>query len=110
MKEKVTRGSHNIFADIGVPEPETALIRSQIMSRITEIIEERGLSQTQAGKILGLKQGRVSELMNGKLSLFSLEHLYRLLNTLEQDVEIIIKPKSENEKAATTSILLAVQP
>ncbi len=110
MEGKVTKGSHNIFADIGVPEPETALIRSQIMSRITEIIEERGLNQAQAGKILGLQQGRVSELMNGKLSLFSLEHLYKLLNTFEQDVEIIIKPKSANEKVAMTSVLLAVQP
>ena len=108
MKEKVIRGSGNVFKDIGLPEPETALIRSKIMTRVTEIIKERGLNQQKAGKILGLQQGRVSELMNGKLSLFSLEHLYRLLNALEQDVEIIVKPKLENEKAATTSLVLAV--
>lgn len=108
MKDKVIRGTGNVFADIGVPESDTALIRSQIMSRITEIIKERELNQGQAGKVLGLKQGRVSELMNGKLSLFSLEHLYKLLNALEQDVEIIIKPKTASEKVATTSVLLAV--
>lgn len=109
-KDKVTKGNDNIFAEIGVPEPKATLIRSQIMSRITEIIKERGLNQTQAGKILGLDQSRVSQLMNGKLSLFSHEHLYKLLNSLEQDVEIIIKPKSENEKSAITSLLLAMQP
>lgn len=110
IKQHVTRGSKNIFADIEIADSESALIRSQIMSRITDIIQERGLTQMEAGKILGLKQGRVSELINGKLGLFSLEHLYKLLNALEQDVEIIIKPKSRNEKAAVTSVLLAVQP
>lgn len=108
MKEKVIKGSKNVFADIGVPEPDTALIRSRLMSRVTEIIKERGLSQGEAGKMLGLEQGRVSELMNGKLSLFSLERLYKLLNALEQDVEIIVKPKTANEKVATTSVLLAI--
>lgn len=110
MSEKITRGSSNVFQDIGVSDPERTLIRAQIMSRITEIIKERGLNQTQAGKILGLTQSKVSNLMNGKLSVFSLEHLLRLLNALERDVEIIIKPKSPYEKVATTSVLLAVQP
>lgn len=110
MKEKVTKGSNNVFADIGITQPDTALIRSQLMSRIAEIIKDRGLKQGEAGKLLGLEQGRVSELMNGKLSLFSLEHLYKLLNALEQDVEIIVKPKTANEKVATTSVLLAIQP
>lgn len=110
MKEKVIKGSQNVFADIGVHEPDTVLIRSQLMSRITEIIKERGLRQKEAGKILGLEQGRVSELMNGKLGLFSLEYLYKMLNALEQDVEIIVKPKTANEKVATTSVLLAIQP
>ena len=110
MREKVTRGSGNVFQDIGVSDPERTLIRAQIMSRITEIIKERGLSQIQAGKILRLTQPKVSNLMSGKLSVFSLEHLFRLLNALERDVEIIIKPKSPHEKFATTCVLMTVQP
>ena len=107
MKERITRGSGNVFKDIGLPDPEAALVRSRIMSRVTEIIKKQGLTQKEAGKILGLKQGRISELMNGKLSLFSLEHLYKLLNALERDVEIIIKPKTKYESRATTSVLFA---
>ena len=45
--------------------------------------------------------------MNGKLSMFSLDHLFELLNALDRDVEIIIKPKSKEEKFATTHVLLA---
>lgn len=108
MSEKIIRGSGNVFKDIGVSDPERRLIRAKIMSFITEIIKERGLNQTQAGKILNLTQPKVSNLINGKLSMFSLEHLFQLLNALEEDVEIIIKPKSANEAMATTSALLAV--
>lgn len=110
MNEKIVKGNGNVFKNIGVSDPERTLIRAQIMSHITEIIKERGFNQTQTGKILKLTQSKVSNLMNGKLSIFSLEHLLRLLNALERDVEIIIKPKPPHEKVATTSVLLTVTP
>ena len=110
MNERIIRGSENIFQDIGVSDPERTLIRAQIMSCITEIINDRGLNQTQAGKLLDLPQSKISNLMNGKLSMFSLERLFKLLNALEEDVEIIIKPKSPNERMATTSVLLTAHP
>ncbi len=105
MSEKITKSTGNVFKDIGLPEPDAVLIRSEIMSQITEIIKERGLTQKAAGKLLGLSQGRVSELMCGKLSLFSLEHLYKLLNYLERDVEIIIKPRTRYETKASTTLI-----
>lgn len=106
-KEKVHRGSDNIFADIGVAHPERVMARAQIMSRVAEIIKERGLTQKEASELLGLPQSKVSCLMNGKLSVFSLDYLFELLNALDRDVEIIIKPKTKNEKIATTNVLLA---
>ena len=109
IKEKIHRGSGNVFADIGVAHPERVLARSQIMIRITEIIKEKGLTQKQAAELLGIPQSKVSCLMNGKLSMFSLDHLFELLNALDRDVEIIIKPKTKEEKFATTHVLLAAQ-
>ena len=106
-REKVHRGSGNIFADIGVAHPERVLARAQIMFRIAAIIQERGLTQKQASARLGLPQSKVSCLMNGKLSMFSLDHLFELLNALDRDVEIIIKPKTKMEKFATTQVFLA---
>src|SRR3990167_5353253 len=105
-KEKVHRGSENVFADIGVAHPERVLARAQIMSRVAEIIKELGLTQQKAAKILGIPQSKVSCLMNGKLSMFSLDFLFEILNALDRDVEIIIKPKTKHEKTATTHVLL----
>lgn len=105
-KEKVHRGSGNVFADIGLQAPEKVAIRSKLMSRIGLIIKESKMTQKRVGKLLGLPQSKVSCLVNGKLSMFSLEHLFEILNALDRDVEIIIKPKTEQEKVATTQLLL----
>lgn len=105
-KEKIHRGSDNVFADIGVAHPTRVMARAQIMSRISEIIKDRGLTQKKAAELLGIPQSKISCLMNGKLSMFSLDHLFELLNALDRDVEIIIKPKTKDEKFATTQVLL----
>jgi len=106
-REKVHRGSGNIFADIEVAYPERTLARAQIMSRIAEIIKKLNLTQKKASELLDIPQSKVSCLVNGKLSMFSLDHLLMLLNKLGRDVEIIIKPKLKEEKVASTHVLVA---
>jgi len=104
-KERIYRAGKNIFADIGSSYPERTLVRAQIMSRMVEIINERGLTQKETGALLGIPQSKISCLMNGKLSVFSLDHLLALLNKLGRDVDIVIKPKQE--KTASTHVLVA---
>ena len=107
IKEKIHRGSDNVFADIGVAHPERVQARAQVMFLISDIIKKRGLTQKQASAILGIPQSKVSCLVNGKLSNFSMDHLFELLNALDSNVEIIIKPKTKEEKNATTHVLQA---
>ncbi len=105
-REKVHRGSGNVFEDIGLGHPDRVRTRAQVMSRIAEILKERGLTQKQAAKLLEIPQSKVSCLMNGKLSMFSLDHLFEILNALDKDVEIIIHPKRTGEKWAETHVWL----
>ncbi|MBF0480028.1 MAG: XRE family transcriptional regulator [Candidatus Omnitrophica bacterium] len=105
-KEKIHKGNDNIFADIGVAHPERVMARAQVMARITEIIHERHLTQKAAAELLGIPQSKVSCLMNGKLSMFSLDLLFELLNALDKDVEIVIRPKFKSERVATTHVLM----
>lgn len=81
-------------------------MRAQVMSKIAEVVSKQGLTQKKAAEILGIPQSKVSCLMNGKLSHFSLEHLFELLNRLDRDVEIIIRSKAREEKAASTQVSL----
>ena len=102
--EKIHKGSGNVFADIGVSFPERVQARAEVMFLIAEIIKKRGLTQKQASKLLGIPQSKVSCLVNGKLSMFSLDHLFQLLNSLGNDVEIIVKPKTRAERLARTLV------
>ncbi len=108
INKKIHRSSGNVFADIGVAYPERVQARAEIMFLITGIIKRRGLTQKQASKLLGIPQSKVSCLMNGKLSMFSLDHLFQLLNLLGNDVEITVKPKTKDERVATTHVLQLV--
>ena len=105
-KGKIHRGSGNVFKDIGSKHPERLFARAQIMLRISEILEERKLTQEKAAELLGIPQSKISCLMNGKLSMFSLDFLFELLNLLDRDVKIIIQPKTKH-KTATTHVVLA---
>lgn len=83
VKEEIHRVSQNVFSDIKVACSEQVQAKAQIMSRIAEIIRDRRLTQPQASKLLGIPKSKVSYLMNGKLSIFSLKDLSELLNTFE---------------------------
>ena len=109
-KEHIHRGKGNVFEDLGVANPERVLARAQVMSRIAAMIRERHLTQKQAAALLGIPQSKVSCLINGKLSMFSLDHLFELLNALDRDVEIIIRPRMKEERIATTHVFLVAAP
>lgn len=103
----ITASTGNVFADIEVPEPEEALAKADLAIRICEIVAERGLTQRQAARVLAIDQPKVSALMRGRLEGFSLSRLFRFLNALDRDVEIVIKPKSAADKTASTRIVAA---
>jgi predicted XRE-type DNA-binding protein len=94
----ITDSSGNVFADMGLPDPEERLIKSQLAYAITQLIEARGLTQTRAAELLGVDQPRISELSRGRLKGFSIEHLFRYLNILGQDIEISLRPVSGEER------------
>ena len=66
MRTKVPSSSGNVFADLNLPNPEERLVKATIALSIGELIEKRGLTQEEAGAILGLPQPSVSSLVRGK--------------------------------------------
>ena len=88
----VTAGSGNIFADLGIPDADTELLKAQLTLQIHTIIKQRGLTQTHAGEILGIQQPHVSLLMRNRSGTFSVGRLMEFLAALGQDVEITVRP------------------
>jgi len=101
----VTESTGNVFADLGLPDAEEALAKAEIASRICDIIAQRKLTQNRAAAILRIDQPKVSALMRGRLEGFSSERLFRFLNALGRDVEIVIKPKSPGTKRGKIRVL-----
>lgn len=93
MSEKLkrTRGSGNVFADIGFPpeEAENLLLRAQLMSRIRDVA--RGATQREASKQFGVSQPRLNDLMRGKIGKFSLDALVNMLAHAGMRVELKVK-------------------
>ena len=84
--------SGNVFADLGLPNPEECLVKSDLAIQINKLIRKRKLKQKGAAKLLGLDQPKISALNRGRLSGFSVERLFKLLSMLNQDIEIVIRP------------------
>src|SRR5947209_18030367 len=82
----------NVFADLGLPNPERELLKARLTLQIYRIIKERGLTQAQAGEVLGIKQPHVSALMRNSAGNFSVGRLIEFITALGQDVEIALKP------------------
>ena len=104
----VTASSRNVFADMGVAEPEEELAKAQLASHIRETIKRRRLTQIHAARLMGLDQPKVSALMNGRLAGFSGERLMRFLAALGQDVEIVVKARSRSRERGTIRVIKAV--
>jgi len=87
----VKRGSGNVFADLGMPDADTHVLKAEIVSLIDGILRQRRLTQSKAAALLGLSQPDVSRLLRGQFRDYSMERLLRLLQTLGRDVEIVIR-------------------
>ena len=90
-KVRATKGSGNVFADLGLPNPEQELLKSRLTLQIYRIVKERGLTQARAGELLGIKQPHVSALMRNRAGNFSVGRLMEFLTALGQDVRITVK-------------------
>ena len=92
--ETVETGSGNVFADLGLPDPDERQIRVQLALRLNDLLQAEGLTQAAAAKRLGIAQPHVSELKHYKLSRFSSERLLHYITLLNRDVEIFIRPRA----------------
>jgi len=90
--ENVTEGSGNVFADLGLPNADQELMKARLTLQIHRIIKDRGITQTEAGKILGIPQPHVSALARNRSGNFSVGRLIDFLTALGQDVEITVRP------------------
>lgn len=89
----VTKGSGNIFRDLGFSKERSAelILKSSLLQALQETIRSRGWKQIEAATSLGIDQAKVSKLLAGQMAGFSVERLVHFLSLLGQDVEVTVK-------------------
>lgn len=99
---RVTRGSGNIFADLGFEPAEAGelQVKAELTRQIYNRIKSMALTQTQAAERLGIGQPDVSKLMNARFIGYSTDRLIALLNALEVDVDIVVRPRRKSRTHA----------
>jgi predicted XRE-type DNA-binding protein len=95
MANDITEGTGNVFAALGLADAADRHTKTRLAMAVNAILKERRLKQTDAAAILGIPQPKVSALANYRLDHFSVEKLISFLNALDQDVEIVIRPRRE---------------
>lgn len=90
----MTRSSGNVFRDLGFSPDEAAYlkVRAELMVNLQKVITARGLKQAEAAELLGVTQPRVSDLMRGRIDLFSIDTLIDMLARLGVRAKLVLQP------------------
>jgi predicted XRE-type DNA-binding protein len=90
---EITAGSGNVFADVGIPNPEVRLLKAELSLAVRHLIEERHITQKEAARLLNTEQPRISDILHGRVRGFSIERLLSYVTALDCDVQIQIVPR-----------------
>ena len=105
---RITRGTTNVFADLGYPDAAERQTKTRLALAVNELLKARKLKQREMATLLSIPQPKVSALKNYRLDQFSVERLMEFLTALDQDVEIMIRPRANTRGSGRISVL-AVQ-
>ena len=105
--ETITRGTGNLFADLGYADADERQTKLRLAHAINVIVGRRRLTQAAAAELLGINQPKVSALARYKLDGFSVERLMTFLTALDRDVEIVIRKKPRSRPAGRISVVAA---
>jgi predicted XRE-type DNA-binding protein len=103
----VTRGTANLFADLGFADAVERQTRLRLAFALNQLLAARQLSPSEAAKVLGITLPEGAALRRYKLAGFSVERLMKLLTSVDQDVEIVIRRKPRSRKAGRISVVAA---
>ena len=95
MTKEYEVSTDNIFADLGLDQPNELLAKAKLLHEVGGLIKNSNLSQSEVARKLGITQPKVSMLTSGRLSAFSTDTLLHYLAVLGCDVKIHVKkPRS----------------
>lgn len=100
--QDLPQGTANVLADLGFDDAQELSAKAVLAMKLNALMDQRGLSQTEAAVITGMTQPKISQVRRYKLQNISLERLMQALVSLDQQVEIIVRPARRAHAAGIT--------
>ncbi len=103
MKKKqieLERGSGNAFRDVGLPNPELQHARATLAGEIMRILNKRELTNSQAAEVTGIDRADIARIRNADLAKFSIDRMIKILERLEQEIEITVRPSRVRRRSS----------
>lgn len=91
-RQDSSQGTANVLVDLGFEDAQELSAKTVLAMKLNELMDKRGLSQTEAAGITGMTQPKISQVRRYKLQNISLERLMQALVSLDQQVEIVVRP------------------
>jgi predicted XRE-type DNA-binding protein len=104
---RMERSSGNVFADLGMPDAEEMFIKSKLVMQLNDLLEKRGMTQSQAAKVVGLSQPRLSTILRGHFRGVSEIKLMECLTKLGADVDIVVHPVGRQRRPGRLKVVFA---
>jgi|SanBayMetagenome_1026888.scaffolds.fasta_scaffold106572_2 predicted XRE-type DNA-binding protein len=102
---RITKGSDNIYADLGLPDAERMRVKATLALEITRTIQRRGLTQMAAAALIGMPQPKLSGMLRGEFRGISETKMLTCLNRLGHDVEIVVRPAVARRSTGRTRVV-----
>lgn len=101
-RQDSSQGTANVLVDLGFEDAQELSAKTVLTMKLNELMDKRGLSQTEAAGITGMTQPKISQVRRYKLQNISLERLMQALVSLDQQVEIVVRPARRAHAAGIT--------
>ena len=98
--EVIEVGTGNLFADLGYADADSHLFKAQLVTRLKEVMAQRGMTQTVAAKTAGVSQPDISRILRGQFRDVSVERIMRMLTRLGCEVDVIVRAQGSVGKVA----------
>ena len=104
-KHPIETSSGNVYADLGLANPQDMLVKAKLASKIADILKQLNLTQQQASELLGMPQPKVSLMLRGQFRGISETKMLDCLARLGRDIDIVVKPAKRQSKTNAMVVL-----
>jgi predicted XRE-type DNA-binding protein len=103
--ERIIEGSGNVFDDLGLKDADELLICAELTHLVHAALRDRGITPSEAARLLGLEEAQAAQLIAGRFVRFSTERLLHLLTALDRDVDIVVRPRPAGQSRARLRVV-----